>query len=62
MYNMDEEQTSLKELATDIYDSLNRIDSLDEIPITIWAFKFIKGKNGPITFLSLMQIPVDNLE
>ena len=34
MYNMDEEQTSLKELATDIYDSLNRIDSLDEIPIT----------------------------
>ena len=34
MYNMDEEQTSLKALATDTYDSLNRIDSLDEILIT----------------------------
>ena len=34
MHNMDEEKTSLKALATDTYDSLNRIDSLDEIPIT----------------------------
>ena len=34
MYNKDEEQTSLKMLAADTYDSLNRIDSLDEIPIT----------------------------
>ena len=34
LYNMDEEQTPLKALATDTYDSLNRIDSLDEIPIT----------------------------
>ena len=29
MYNMYEYQTSLKALATDTYDSLNRIDSLD---------------------------------
>ena len=34
MYIMDEEQTSLKALATDTNDSLNRIDSLDEILIT----------------------------
>ena len=30
MYNMDEEQTALKLLATDTYDSLNRINSMDE--------------------------------
>ena len=30
MYNMDEEQTALKVLATDTYDSLNRINSVDE--------------------------------
>ena len=31
---MDEGQTTLKALATDIYENLNRIDSLDEILIT----------------------------
>ena len=31
---MDEEQTLLKTLVEYTYDSLNRIDSLDEIPIT----------------------------
>ena len=34
MYSMDKEQISLKTLVADTYDSLNRIDSLDEIPIT----------------------------
>ena len=31
MYNMDEEQTSLKTLAMDTYDSLNRVGTIDEI-------------------------------
>ena len=30
MYNVDEEQTTLKLLATDNYDSLNRINLIDE--------------------------------
>ena len=30
MYNMDEEQNTLKLLATDTYDSLNRINLIDE--------------------------------
>ena len=30
MYNMDEEQTTLKLLATDTYDSLNKINLIDE--------------------------------
>ena len=30
MYNMNEEQTALKVLATDTYDNLNRINSADE--------------------------------
>ena len=30
MYTMNEEQTTLKLLATDIYNSLNRINSIDE--------------------------------
>ena len=30
MYNMDEEQTALKLLVTDTYDSLNIINSIDE--------------------------------
>ena len=30
MYNMDEEQTALKTLATDTYDNFNRINSSDE--------------------------------
>ena len=33
MYNMDEEQTALKLLATDTYDSLNRINSTEETPM-----------------------------
>ena len=31
MYNMDKQQTVLKVLATDTYDNLNRINSVDEI-------------------------------
>ena len=31
MYNMHEEQTTLKLLATDTYDSLNKINSIDEM-------------------------------
>ena len=31
MYNMDEEQMSLKTLATDTYDSLNEVTSIGEI-------------------------------
>ena len=30
MYNMDEEQTALKVLATDTFENLNRINSVDE--------------------------------
>ena len=30
MYNMDEEQTALKTLATDTYDSLNQVGSINE--------------------------------
>ena len=31
MFNLDEEQTSLKTLATNMYDSLNKINSLENI-------------------------------
>ena len=31
MYNMDEEQTSLKTLLTDTYDGLNQVSSVNEI-------------------------------
>ena len=31
MFNPDEEQTSLKVFATDIYDSLNKINSLENM-------------------------------
>ena len=31
MFNLDEEETSLKMLATDIYDSLNHVGSLEVI-------------------------------
>ena len=31
MLNLDEEQTSFKMLATDTYDSLSRIGSLEEV-------------------------------
>ena len=31
MFNLDEEQTSLKTLATETYDSLNQVGSLEEI-------------------------------
>ena len=31
MFDLDEEQTSLKMLATDKYDSLNQVGSLDKI-------------------------------
>ena len=33
MYNMDEKQTTLKTLATGTYDSLNRINSIDETAV-----------------------------
>ena len=31
MFNLDEEQTSLNMLATDTYDSLNKINSLENV-------------------------------
>ena len=31
MFNMDEEQTSLKTLVTDTYDTINRIGTVEEI-------------------------------
>ena len=31
MFNLDEEQTSLKALATDTYDSLNKMNSLENM-------------------------------
>ena len=31
MFNLDEEETSLKTLATEMYDSLNQVGSLEEI-------------------------------
>ena len=31
MFNLDEEQTSLKMLVTDTYDSLNCVGSLEEV-------------------------------
>ena len=33
MYNVDEEQTAIKVLATDTYDNLNRINSADETKV-----------------------------
>ena len=33
MFNLDEEQTALKTLATDTYDGLNRINSLEDIVV-----------------------------
>ena len=48
MYNMDKEQTMLKVLATDSYDNLNRINSVDET--IVGPFKLVEGKNGPTTF------------
>ena len=31
MFNLDEEHTALKTLATDTYDSLNHVSSLEEV-------------------------------
>ena len=31
MFNLDEDQTSLKTLATDTYDNLNHIGSVEEV-------------------------------
>ena len=33
MFNLDERQTLLKKLATDMYDSLNKINSLQDITL-----------------------------
>ena len=33
MFNLDEGQTSMKTLATDMYDSLNKINSLENITL-----------------------------
>ena len=33
LFNLDEEQTSLKMLATDMYDSLSKINSLEDIAV-----------------------------
>ena len=44
MYNTDEEQTTLKLLVTDTYDSLNRIYSIDETEMDQWAFHIFAFK------------------
>ena len=51
MFNLDEEQTALKTLATDTYDSLYCVNSLEEEQSE--QLKFIEGKNSPTTFLPL---------
>ena len=33
MFNLDDQQTSLKTLATNRYDSLNKVDSLENITL-----------------------------
>ena len=63
MYNLDEEQTSLKTLATDMFDSLNKINSIENIMQE--HLKLVKGKNEPTAFLLLNantggQITPDN--
>ena len=50
MYNLDEDQTTLKVLATDTYDILIRTNSDDAI---VDVFKLVDGKNGSTTFLPL---------
>ena len=50
MFYLDEEQTSLTMLATDTYDSLNHIGSLEEIKS---EHLIIECKNDPTTFLPL---------
>ena len=35
MYNMHKEQTALKQIVTDTYDSLNRINLIDEMAMDI---------------------------
>ena len=51
MYNMDEEQISVKTIVTDTYDSLNQVHSINEIANR--SFKITEGKNSPTTFLPL---------
>ena len=58
MSNMDEEQTTLKLLVTDTYDSFNRINNGRN---TNGPIKLVKGKNGPTTFLPLNTKVVDSL-
>ena len=51
MLNLGEEQTSLKMLATDMYDSLNKINFFRKYSISTGTFKLIEGKNDPTAFL-----------
>ena len=53
MFNLDEEQTLLKALATDMYDTLNKINSLETYEAG--TFKLVEGKNDPTTFLPLIM-------
>ena len=43
----------MKTLATDIYDSLSKINSLKDTAIVQEHLKHIEGKNDPTTFLPL---------
>ena len=57
IFSLDKGQTSLKMLATDIYDSLDKINSLGDITLTQEQLNLrIVGKNGkndPTAFLPL---------
>ena len=52
MFHLDVGQTSLKTLATDTYENLDKINSL-EVNTSARTFKLIKGKNNPTAFLPL---------
>ena len=51
MFNLEEEQTSLKALATDMYDYLNKINSLENM--RQGYLKLVKGRNDSTIFLPL---------
>ena len=51
MFNLHDEQTSLKPLVTNTPDNLNRISSGEDLKTR--TFKLIKGGNYPTTFLPL---------
>ena len=54
MFNLDEDQTSLKMLTTDMHDTLHKI-FFGECNNSAGTFKLIEGKNDPTTFLPLNE-------